>query len=229
MLPKSKFPFLLLLISQISIAQNCICDSKPALKELISCEPTLFKNGAKIYWQYNCDESQLIFQNKTKVILDEQPLVELTGRLGFTNWIEYTNTFLIENRLASGCCDPPDYILFDKHTGIRIVDLGPILFYSTDEKFPIIVALDSIDSNIVFKNIDNDRSFEMRLAQGRIEKTMQVSNIMHPESLFHEGKIENGIFEITYRYKEKESENDDENDSDWKTEKITVDLKKSRL
>lgn len=113
-----------MVFSQFSFAQNCSCKKKNQLNEIISCEKTIFKNGAKIYRQFNCDSSWLVFENKAKkkkiLFSLDKDLIELTGRLGYTGCIEYGNTFMIENRLVSGCCDPSEFVLFNKNNGKKL-------------------------------------------------------------------------------------------------------------
>jgi hypothetical protein len=48
--------------------------------------------------------------------------MEFTTRLGYIQWTEYKNSFLIENSKASGCCDPHEYILYSKETGKRLLN-----------------------------------------------------------------------------------------------------------
>ena len=44
--------------------ENCNCEENPELSDYISCKETVFSNGAKIYRQFNCDSSWLVFENK---------------------------------------------------------------------------------------------------------------------------------------------------------------------
>ncbi len=72
--------------------KQCSCDSNQFLKEIISCDPVIFKNDAKLFTQYNCDSSWLTFQNKKgkkTIIYTLESLVELTGRLGYSYATEY--------------------------------------------------------------------------------------------------------------------------------------------
>ena len=99
------------IISQFCFGQNCNCKTRPELKEIISCEKTFFKNGAKIYRQYSCDSSWVVFESKSKkkkilFSIDDKQLIEYTGKLGFAEWFEYKNSFLVEYHTISGCCDP---------------------------------------------------------------------------------------------------------------------------
>jgi hypothetical protein len=42
--------------------QSKLAVQKAGIKSLISCQPTVFKNKAKIYWEYNCNASWITFQ-----------------------------------------------------------------------------------------------------------------------------------------------------------------------
>lgn len=78
---RSKFLYIILFIYQFSLSQNCKCKSNPILNEIITCKKTIFKNGAKIYRQFNCDSSWVVFESKykKKKILDalQGELIEL--------------------------------------------------------------------------------------------------------------------------------------------------------
>ncbi len=216
-----------IIISQFSFAQNCSCKEQPQLNEIISCEKTTFKNGAKIYRQFNCDSSWLVFESKAKkkkiLFSLDKDLIELTGRLGYTSWIEYENTFMIENRLVSGCCDPLEYVLFDKNNGRKIADLGREIYHSDIKKYPYFVAIDSKKSNFLsFLNLRTNKIFKINLPKGRIEKTLKITDGIFSETLFKDGKIKNGIFEIEYRYKTKDK-------GKWLIGEVKVDLNKQIL
>lgn len=224
---KMKFRFFItLLISQMCLSQVCSCKSKPLLDEVISCEKKVFKNGAQVYRQFNCDSSWVVFKGKgkkEKILYVLNDLVELSERLGYVNWTEYNTTFLIENRLISGCCDPSDFILFDKGTGDLKTDLGPLIFYSEDMKYPYVVSLDEDYNSLSLLNINTNKEFKYELPKGVVDKTMEIGNELFPEHLFYDEAINDGVFEVQFRYKLKDE--GEENDN-WITEKITVDLKK---
>jgi hypothetical protein len=215
---------ILLTFSFLSPAQNCSCITKPNLNEIISCKKTTFKNGAKIYRQFNCDSSWIVFEDKNKkkktlFSLDKE-LIELTEKLGFVSWTEYRKSFLIENRLISGCCDPSEFILFDKNNGEKISDLGREIFHSQINQFPFFVSINSENSDyLTFLNLDTNKIFKIKLPKNRIKKTLEVTSELFIETLFEEGQIINGVFEIKYRYKKNEKDK-------WHIEKVFVDLKK---
>ncbi|WP_344823988.1 hypothetical protein [Chryseobacterium ginsenosidimutans] len=215
---------ILSMFSSLSLAQNCSCATTPNLNEIISCEKTTFKNGAKIYRQFDCNSSWLIFEDKNKkkktlFSLDKE-LIELTEKLDFVSWTEYRKSFLIENRLISGCCDPSEFILFDKNNGEKISDLGREIFHSQTDQFPFFVSIDSENSDyLTFLNLDTNKIFKINLPKNRIKKTLEVTSELFIETLFEEGQIINGVFEIKYKYKKTEKDK-------WHIEKVFVDLKK---
>jgi hypothetical protein len=51
-------------VKNIIQSENCNCEENKELKDYISCKETVFRNGAKIYRQFNCDSSWLVFENK---------------------------------------------------------------------------------------------------------------------------------------------------------------------
>lgn len=213
--------------SQFSFAQNCSCKEKPRLNEIISCDKTIFKNGAKIYYQFNCNSSWLVFESKAKekkkLFSLDKDLIELTGRLGYASWAEYKNTFIIENRLVSGCCDPSEFLLFDKNNGKKIANLGREIYHSNIKKYPYFVTIDSKESNFLnFFNFSTNKLFKINLPKGRIEKTLKITTEIFFETLFEEGEIKNGIFEIEYRYKNQDN-------GKWLIGEIKVDLNKQVL
>ena len=83
-------------------------------------------------------------------------------------------------------------------------------------------SFDSINNynSLIFLNIDNNKSFQIKLPKDRIDNTLRISEQMLPESLFEGGTIEDGIFKISYRYKKKGDEDK------WFDDKINIDLKK---
>lgn len=43
--------------AQNNLSKNCDCTKDTLLAQIISCEPISLDNGAKLYWNYNCDSS----------------------------------------------------------------------------------------------------------------------------------------------------------------------------
>ncbi|WP_298116792.1 hypothetical protein [Flavobacterium sp.] len=216
---------LMSLIAELIFSQNCSCKTQPELSKIISCEKTIFKNGTKIYREFNCDSSWVIFEtknNKKKILFSlDKTLIKLTGRLGFANWFEYKNTFLIKYKTVSGCCEPNQYLLFNKTSGEKIANIERELFYSENYKYPYFISIDKDNSNFLsFMNLETNKIFKINLPKGRIEKTMKFNGGLFCESLFQNGEIKNGIFKIQYKYKKSEK-------SEWLIGKVSVNLIKA--
>lgn len=181
-----RLKFLILyFINIISYGQNCNCKTYPELQNIISCKPYLFDNGNQINWNYDCNGSQLIFQNNNgkKILYElESNLMDLTGRLGYTNWREFENFFIMTNKVASGS-QPEEFILFDKNSGEIIKQFG----YEIDENEKYIYFLNYIKEdnlNIIEfeKNTSNIKYID--LPNKIIDESMKNSNHIFINYLF---------------------------------------------
>ena len=172
-------------ISVFSYGQNCNCKTFPELKNIISCKPYLFDNGNLIKWNYNCNGSKLIFENNSgqKVLFElKAPLIELTGRLGYTYWREFGENFIITNKVASGS-QPEEYILFDKNSGDKIIELG----YEIDENDKFIFFLNYTDDdnlNVIVFEKNNSKLRYIDLPNKIIDESMKNSNQLFISYLF---------------------------------------------
>lgn len=200
----------------------CNCEDNLQLADYISCDETLFSNGAKIYRQFNCDSSWLVFQNINykKIIfsLDKQ-MIEYTHKLGYVEWNEYEKSILIAERLASGSGASYNYTLINKENGNLIQELGRDLYLNEDKDFPIFVSIDANNPFLIkFTNLKNNKTFNYSFKSKKFMKTLLFDVYeFHPEDLFEEASIKNKVFKIKYRYKL------NENDT-WKYDNISVDL-----
>src|SRR5690606_26363172 len=186
-----KLFFLLCLYSTIGYSQNCNCDKNELLQSIINCDAYIFDNGNSLKWNYDCNASYLIFENKegSKILFElEAPLLELTGRLGYTYWEEFDKYFLITNRLVSGS-QPAEYILFDKDTGNEVKQLG----YQLGESKEMIYFLDFSNEDqlqiIAFDKKTSDYKF-IDLPNEIIENSMRNSNYTWLIQLFKTKNIE---------------------------------------
>lgn len=186
-----KLFFLLCLYSTIGYSQNCNCDKNELLQSIINCDAYIFDNGNSLKWNYDCNASYLIFENKegSKILFElEAPLLELTGRLGYTYWEEFDKYFLITNRLVSGS-QPAEYILFDKDTGNEVKQLG----YQLGESKEMIYFLDFSNEDqlqiIAFDKKTSDYKF-IDLPNEIIENSMRNSNYIWLIQLFKTKNIE---------------------------------------
>ncbi|MCD9855667.1 hypothetical protein LUD75_13170 [Epilithonimonas sp. JDS] len=211
-----------LLFSLHIYSQNCNCESKPELKEIISCKKEKFSNGTTLSWQFDCNSYRLIFQNgkSKKTIFElESDLMDFTGRLGYSNWKEYDSTFLIENRPVSGCCDPSEYILFDKNSGSIIKKLGTSLYQTSEkDKSQFIVTLKDLNT-ILITNLVTNKISTIKLPPGRLESSLEKSQSLFAENLFDQPIITDNLIEIRYKYTNPGTKN-------WKISTVTIDLSK---
>lgn len=194
--------FILFFLFQYFFTQQCGCYKNPQWKEIISCEPQILKNSAKIYWQYNCDSSWLIFQNKNikkKIFSLDKDLIGLTTRLGYSGIREYKSSFLAEFRVISGCCEPPEYILHNKNNAEVIGELGSFLYQGkTKNNIPFILTLKSFTS-ILFTDLNTNKISTYYLKQGLIEKIMLQNNSLTINNIFEEIQMNNNIITLQYK------------------------------
>lgn len=203
--------------------ENCNCEENPELKDIISCEETVFSNGAKIYRQFNCDSSWIVFENKNlkrNIQSLEKELIELTHRLGYVEWDEYEESILIANRLWSGSSAPYEYHLIDKETGKEIINLGQAIYLNEEHLNPYFISLDSNNSKIKIYNINTRKFAEIPFNMNKIDSTHKLGGFLQfPEELFGPGEIKNNIFKIKYSYRLVGND-------ELLTEKIKIDLNK---
>ena len=225
--------FIALFLTFIAKGQTCACSKDSLLQEYISCKPINFDNGSKLYWSYNCDSSWLTFKGsngRKKIIFSlDGDLKALTTRLGYTSFTEFTNTFLVTNRVISGCCDPDDYYLHDKSSGQLKKYLGRAVFVSDNRNFPIVVTITKSGyknrasanlNELTIYNVDTGKEFRLALTKDDIEKGMKNNGFMFPEDVFDTPSIIGGYLTLRYFIQDyKKSKK-----VDYKT--IVIDLKK---
>ena len=198
-------------LAQENANPNCICVKDTLLAQIISCKPKFLDNGAKLYWSYNCDSSWITFENsageKKKIFELGDGLVQLTNRLGHTDFKEFSTTFLYTNRVISGCCDPDDYYLYSKTSGKLIKKFGAVIYVSDNSRIPILISVSNSNHNRISKfdfyslslhNIDTQKSFRIKIKKGDIEKGMKNNDYMFLESLFDTCTIEGQMITIKY-------------------------------
>ena len=172
------------------------CD-KALLAKIIDKKPDFLDNGAKLYWDYSCDSSWLTFENRyhQKKILYSLPkeVIELTHRLGHSEFIEFSTTFLYKSRTISGCCIPEDYYSYDKNSGELISYLGRAIFVSADKELPFVLSIFNNGSDTTLRknynklrlvNIETKKEFYIQIPGDSIQKGMKNNNYMIPEDVF---------------------------------------------
>ena len=217
--------FAILLLSCFSTlisAQICSCSQMPDLKDLISCKTTTFQNGAKIYWEFDCNSSWITFQNgalKKKIFELDKTEMEFTGRLGYKSWTEFRNSFLIENSVVSGCCQPNEYILYNKNNGNKISDLGTLVYLEKTGKQPFVITFKRND-DLFFTDLRDNKSYVVKIPKDKIDKTMKNSDELYAENLVGNVQMKNGLLSMELRYKVSKK-------GKWKKEIITFDVNKA--
>ncbi|GAA5092526.1 hypothetical protein GCM10023210_21560 [Chryseobacterium ginsengisoli] len=145
--------------------------------------------------------------------------MEFSTRLGYINWTEYKNSFLIENSMASGCCDPHEYILYSKETGVKIANLGTAIFKNDSDKDPYVLTMSGNDE-VLFTNLNDNKSCRIKIPQKKIENTLKNSDKFYAEELFENFQLKKGILSMQLKYK-------DSRNSKWKKEAIILNTAKS--
>ncbi len=156
-------------------------------------------------------------------------LVNLTGRLGHIFAYEYSNSFLIQNNVISGCCSPPEFFLYDKSSGKLKKKLGRIIFYTRDRSKPYIISVtnSNYDSNnsaiyesLTIYNIDQDETSYVNLPPREIANALEKTGQMYPEDLFTKSIFSGDSILVTYYLKRPR------NKSDKPIKTIRINLKK---
>lgn len=203
--------------------KNCNCEEFPELNDFISCDTTIFTNGAKIYRRFNCDSSWLVFENKNikkNIYSLEKELMDLTHRLGYVGWEEYKESILIADRLWSGSSSPYEFHLFDKEMGEKIIDLGQPIYLNEARTNPYFISLDTIHSKIRIYDLDTRKSAFYPFNMSKINSSKELGYFLaYPEELFGSGEIKKNIFKINYHYRLEEKD-------DELSEEIVIDLNK---
>ncbi|UUV20423.1 hypothetical protein [Paenimyroides aestuarii] len=191
--------FSFLLLSYASYGQSCYCKDKEELSTIINCEKYYFSNGNSINWTYDCNGSYLIFEDReaSKILFElESSLIELTGRLGYSSWEEFDDFFIIENRLISGCCDPEEYILFDKNSGKKIKEFGSLLYHTSVYN----IYLESYSQKqISILMFNKEKSIYKAYSLSDVDliyKSLENSKFLFLENLFNVKEIKSNEFII---------------------------------
>lgn len=200
---KTLLTLILVLLTASANAQDCACGCDSLELDLF-CDTVEFDNGARIYWNYNCDSSWILFKNQdTSLVLSsmDKEIMDLTGRLGYSYFIEYQTGFLGVFETISGCCTPPDYYLHDKSNGRLKKYLGSAIFVSNDRKFPYVVSFAPKSNSLAHDNWEKDlktlivynletgQTLNLPLPQINIEKAMEDCEVLYPEDLIEEERV----------------------------------------
>lgn len=216
---------LCLYLSTLLYGQSCFCKDNPDLQEFISCDTTTFSNGAKLYWQFNCDSSWLTFESPRgrKKELDAlyDAGLDLTHKMGLQYIRENKRSFLLMHNLISGCCTPPEFLLYSKGNGELLENLGQLIYYSDEGPSNFVLYFPDDSFNVItLRFIDTGKKYRIALPKDRIRTSLKKTGDPYAEHLFEEGEQKGSLFIIAYRYQKKEGA------EKWYTGKVVIDLRK---
>lgn len=225
-LSKTALSILFIVLSSMNVkGQNqCGCTDKSYYNKFINCDTTYLGDGILLYQQFNCDSSWLTIERKGDYIniLNSfgQNLIEMTPKLGYKFVHEYSETLLFLNRQVSGGGVPMNYDVISKKTGEITKRLGAIVYYSNIDSIETIVRIQNgAIPKFEFYNIKSGEAKTYVISNDENKVSKFMTKDMYPENHFREPTYENGVFTVTYRYK-------DENESkDWLSSKIVIDTK----
>lgn len=194
---------ILLLLTLPVFGQNkhCFCDENTQMnRATVSCDTTNFSNGAKLYWQYDCERIWLTLENSNgqKNVIDEVP-VELYGytyRLGFQLIKEFSKTILFR----SGCPanGPCIYTLIDKNNGNKVKEFDQLICVDTDinrknphkYNFDFVIYISDTSDYLIIYYIDSEKTLKVPFKE-------KLTSII-PRYQFDEMMIDDNILTISY-------------------------------
>ncbi|RYY45042.1 MAG: hypothetical protein EOO06_17195 [Chitinophagaceae bacterium] len=147
--------------------------------------------------------------------------MHLTERLGYQYIKENNQSFLIMNRLISGCCTPPAFLLFNKNNGKLLEKLGSLIYYSEEAKENFILYFsDSTLNAVTLHFLNSGKKYKISVPKNRFAETLEKTGENYAELLFDAGELKSSFFTIEYRYQRKEET------EKWYKDTIRLDLKK---
>src|SRR5690606_5029073 len=101
--------------------------------------------------------------------------------------------------VISGCCDPEEYILFDKINGNKIINFGSLLYETEFYNIYLTSHIENEISVLIFDKLDSQYKIHSLQNVNQIYKSLENSNFLFLESLFNvkEIKLDEVIIEIT--------------------------------
>ena len=161
---------------------NCGCDTINIIPEnRYQCDTTIFTNGAKMYWQWDCDSSWLTFENKEKFILKSCNEVNVYGclRTGLDFLKEYPNYLLFQYKWVSGCCTPPDLIFLNKENGneLRRISNSQFIWGDTDENYTL-YFFDTTYNRLIYLDNNTDQKHICKFDKEQVNQSVTKNNVL---------------------------------------------------
>jgi len=177
-----------------SFAQ-CKCDSVPEMNVWVKCDTTILKNGAYLYYQFNCDSTWLTFENnhiKKYIFSIGADLTQYNYRLGYDLTAEFKNYLLFRYDCpATGSCN---HVLIDKSTGVIVKQLNEIIYESNENGLDLIVYFTNNDINtLTLDFLENAKKYYVAVNPNRF-------NAIIPEHQFDKGILKDQMLILPYSY-----------------------------
>lgn len=207
--------FFLLLYTVVKGQIQCGCAKDTSLNGSINCDVIHLKNGAKLYYQFNCDSSWLTLKNRNgkEIVLCslDSILMQYNYRIGYQLSKEYKNALLFR----SGCPanGPCNFILINKNTGKKISELGELIYNHNTDKFYDFIIYFSSKNILTIHYINSGKKYSLPI-------DTRYFNELIPEYDFDKVFVKKDILTLTYSIKRK---------TKWIPSKLSYDLKKHHL
>jgi hypothetical protein len=181
--------------------RQCGCATDTLITDVVNCHTRKLKNGAELFYQFNCDSVWLTLKtaNKRKHILylmkgkTYKELFGYTFRLGYNFCHEFDKYLLFRNACpANGPCN---FTLVNKTTGKIFKELGELIYdHKTNKFYDFILYLsDKSKQKLVIYYPDKNKKYFISLDNFD-------SRGYAPEYDFDEVGVQNNILTLRYPY-----------------------------
>jgi hypothetical protein len=175
-------------------ANECFCSSDSMMNECMpDCKQILLKNGAKLYWQFNCDKIWLTLELRSskRITIDTLPIeyYPYFDRLGYQFFKEFAKSLLFR----SGCPanGPCNFVLLDKTNGKKLKDFGELIYDHDTRKIYNFLLYLSSDSTLILHYIGTNKRYKFKIDSREFNEII-------PEYMFNKIAIENNLLRLQY-------------------------------
>ncbi|MDP4219859.1 MAG: hypothetical protein Q8916_13200 [Bacteroidota bacterium] len=196
------------------------------MAENIKCNPTLLKNGTRIYYQFDCDSIWLVHEStngkKKNIFSTTTEYYGYHFRLDYYLVKEYSHSLLFSHNCHPNL--PCDYSLLDKDNGEKLEDFDQLndqLIYNSTEAGNdfIIYFKDSIPSGITLLYIDSGKKYSFSIDPERFNSNGRSPAFQFEEPILNKKRQ---LLILPYRY----LDNSKNERGVEKRDKIVIDMKK---
>ncbi|MEO9257834.1 MAG: hypothetical protein ABI207_05590 [Crocinitomicaceae bacterium] len=165
------------------------------------CDTTVFTNGSKLYYQWNCDSTWLTFENKEKIILksclDSDPI--LCSRIGLNFIKEYPNYLLFVYKWASSGSWSPDLVFIDKENvqEKNRISSGQFVWGDTDENYALYFS-DTTFSELIYLDHESDKEYMYLFKDNEVLNSIKKNKVIQLNDLFKDIKKTNELLTFNF-------------------------------